>query len=63
MHDCTRDHVTKMLTFLENSIIEQIREEEKKANVEKLRRFFKACEYNSEEIAVMLNICQIFADK
>ena len=64
MHDCTRDHVTKMLMFLENSVLEQIREEEKKAaNIDRLRKFFKECADNAEEIAEVLNICQIFADR
>mgnify|MGYP004680824235 CR=1 FL=1 len=64
MHDCTRDHVTKMLMFLENSVLEQILEEEKKAaNIDRLRKFFKECADNAEEIAEVLNICQIFADR
>ena len=63
MHDCTRDNMSKLLLLLEGSLLEQIREEEKKANIEKLRKFFKACEDNAVEIAEMLNIDQIFADR
>ena len=55
--------MSKLLLLLEGSILEQIREEEKKANIEKLRKFFKACEDNAVEIAEMLNIDQIFADR
>lgn len=62
MRDCTRSDMLKMLQLLEDRVNELILEEEKKDNIEKLRRLFKASAENAEKIAEVLNISQIFAN-